>query len=95
MSEEAERAKLLRSAEVERRADAQLSRVDSYLRELGNDGTLSFENTFDRWDMEKKLRNRIRPVLIQELRGDPNMTDAETREVVEDLVDEYYGEFCE
>ena len=90
---ESERAR--QRANVEWRVDRRLSsHLGEYLRELGED-EIEFEDVADRWALETDLKKRIRPLLLSEVREDPEMSDRDIDERIEDLVQEHVNEFLD
>ena len=90
---ESEKARQL--ADVERRVDRRLSsHLGEYLRELEEDD-IEFESPTDRWELEKDLKKRIRPMLLSQVREEPEMSDQAIDELIEELVEEHIGEFLE
>jgi hypothetical protein len=90
-----ESEKARQRAEVERRVDRRLSsHVGEYIRELEKD-EIEFEDATDRWEMEKKLTKRIRPMLLSEVLEEPEMSDQDIDELIEELVEEHVEEFLD
>jgi hypothetical protein len=90
-----ESEKARQRAEVERRVDRRLSsHVGEYIRELEED-EIEFEDATDRWEMEKNLTKRIRPMLLSEVLEEPEMSDEDIDELMEDLVEEHFKEFLD
>ncbi len=82
-------------AGVERRADWRLSfHLGEYLRELGED-EIEFDDAVDRWEMERDLTKRIRPMLLSEVLEEPDMSDQDIDELIEELVEEHVEEFLD
>jgi len=78
------------------RVDSLLSaNVEARLRELEEDGDITFDGYSDRLDMRDKLIKEIRPVLVARATQNPSMTDARIKERIGDLVDDRYQEFCD
>ena len=90
-----ESEKARQRAEVERRVDWRLSsHLGEYIRELEKD-EIEFEDATDRWEMEKKLTKRIRPMLLSEVLEEPEMSDEDIDELIEELVEEHFKEFLD
>jgi len=90
-----ESEKARQRAEVERRVDRRLSsHVGEYVRELEKD-EIEFEDATDRWEMEKNLTKRIRPMLLSEVLKEPEMSEEEIDELLEELVEEHFKEFLD
>jgi excisionase family DNA binding protein len=82
-------------ADVERRIDRRMSsHLGEYIRELEED-EIEFENAADRWEMEKNLTKRIRPMLLSEVLEEPVMSDEDIDELIEELVEEHFKEFLD
>jgi hypothetical protein len=80
---------------VEWRVDRRLlSHLGEYIRELGED-EIEFEDVADRWELETDLKKRIRPLLLSEVTEDPEMSDRDIDERIEDLVKEHVNEFLD
>lgn len=91
-----DREKAWQLAVVEARVDRRLTcHLGHYLRKLENDNEIECESASDRWELEKDLKGRIRPMLVAEVRNRPDMSDQEINGRVEDLVDNHIGEFLE
>jgi hypothetical protein len=93
--ENQERAQRWDRQQAERRADSFLSCVETGLRELEKKGDIEFDDCFDLWRLRDKLKQKIRPILLQQLCDKPTLSDAEIRTRIEELVDEHFEEFCE
>jgi excisionase family DNA binding protein len=90
-----EREKARQRADVERRIDRRMSsHLGEYIRELEED-EIEFENAADRWEMEKSLTKRIRPMLLSDVLEEPEMSDEDIDELIEDLVEEHFKEFLD
>ena len=90
-----ESEKARQRADVERRIDRRLSsHVGEYIRELEED-EIEFENAADRWEMEKGLTKRIRPMLLSDVLEEPEMSDEDIDELIEELVEEHFKEFLD
>lgn len=68
-----------------------LSHVNSYVSELIKDGELEELTFSEQWDLEEKLKRRVRTPLLQELKADPDLDRDEVEEIIENLVDEFLG----
>ena len=91
-----DRERELQLANVESRVDRRLSwHVAEYLRQLAQDEEIEFDGSDDRWQLEKDLKKRIRPMLLSDVREEPGMSDDEIDELIEDLVDDHIKEFLE
>jgi hypothetical protein len=66
-----------------------LSDVSRYLQDLERQGEIEFEGRSDQWDLERKLEDKIGPLLVQELVRKPDLTDAQIQERIETLADEH------
>jgi hypothetical protein len=84
---------LLARALAETRTSNLLSTVDSYLTALEGTGELEFEGPDDRADVSRKLKDRIRPVIVNEIVDKPELTDAQLRRRIERLADRYLDDF--
>ena len=80
----------LRSSNA-RRVERQLPHVESYLRQLEGEA-IEFASLSDRWKMEAELKNQIRPILLSEILEDPEMSDQDIKERIEQLADESIAE---
>jgi hypothetical protein len=90
-----EREEVRQRADVEQRVDRRLSsHLGEYIRELEEDD-IEFDSPADRWEMEKDLKKRIRPMLLSQVWEEPEMSDQDIDELIEELVDEHIGEFLE
>ena len=90
-----ESEKARQRAEVERRVDRRLSsHVGEYIRELEED-EIEFEDATDRWEMEKNLTKRIRPMLLSKVLEEPEMSDQDIDELIDELVEEHVEEFLD
>jgi hypothetical protein len=56
---------------------------------------IEFENAADRWEMEKGLTKRIRPMLLSDVLEEPEMSDEDIDELIEELVEEHFKEFLD
>jgi hypothetical protein len=90
-----QRAREWERQRAEQRADSYLSRVETRLRELENEGDIDFEDCFDLWRLRDKVKQKIRPIFVQQLCDNPKLSDAEIQGCIEDLVDENFEEFCD
>jgi len=90
-----ERDEARKRTEVETRVDWRLpGRVGTYLAELdGNE--IEFDDLSDLRKMEINLENRIRPILIGEVLGDPEISDGDLDALIEELIDAHLGEFLD
>lgn len=84
---------LLARALAETRASSLLSTVDSYLTELEGTGELEFDGAEDRADVSRKLKDRIRPAIVNAIVEKPELTDAQVRRRIERLADRYLDDF--
>lgn len=84
---------LLARALAETRTSSLLSTVDSYLTELEGTGELEFDGPEDRADVSRKLKDRIRPVIVNAIVEKPELTDAQVRRRIERLGDRYLDDF--
>ena len=90
-----ESEKARQRADVERRVDRRLSsHLGEYIGELEED-EIEFDDPADRWELEKDLKKRIRPMLLSQVREEPDMSDQDLDELIEELVEEHIGEFLE
>jgi hypothetical protein len=80
-------------AAMERRvADLLMSEVAIYLRECEADGDIEFENVLDRWSVEQKFRDAIRPHILDTVETDPEITDGDLRIEIRNRVDEFWDD---
>ena len=93
--EDQERAQRWDRQQAERRADSFLSCVEIGLRELEKKGDIEFDDCFDLWRLRDKLKQKLQPILVQQLCDKPTLSDAEIRTRIEELVDEHFEEFRE
>jgi hypothetical protein len=77
---------LLTRTIAESRASTALHAVDSYLDQLEEKGQLEFNRPKDKADVSRKLKDRVRPVIIDDLLLRADMTDTQLRKRVEQLV---------
>jgi len=66
-----------------------LSDVTRYLQDLERQGEIEFEGLGDRWDLERKLKDKIRGPLIAEVVHNPSISDDEIRVRVKQLIDRH------
>jgi hypothetical protein len=90
-----ERARERDRQRAERRADSFLDYVETCLRELEKKGDIDFDDCFDLWRLRDKLKQKLQPILVQQLCDKPTLSDAEIRTRIEELVDEHFEEFRE
>ena len=88
-----EEARRKREAEeAVRRAESRLlwmlRHVDDYLQEL-EESKIEFESLAERWSLGEKFKKIIEPVLVKKLIQNPDLTDKEIHERIEQLVDQY------
>ena len=69
--------------------------METGLRELEKKGDVEFDDSLDLWRLRDKLKQKIQPILVQQLCEKPTLSDAEIRTRIEELVDEHFEEFCE
>jgi len=69
-----------------------MSEVAIYLRECEADGDIEFENVLDRWSVEQKFRDAIRPHILDTVETDPEITDRDLRIEIRNLVDEFWDD---
>jgi len=80
-------------AAMERRVgNLLMSEVAVYLRECEADGDLEFESLLDRWSVEQKFRDAIRPHILDTVETDPEITDRDLRIEIRNLVDEFWDD---
>jgi len=84
---------LLARALAETRTSNLLSTVDSYLTELEGRGDLEFDGPEDRADVSRKLKDRIRAVIVNDIVEKPELTDGQVRRRIERLADRYLDDF--
>ena len=84
---------LLARALAETRTSSLLSTVDSYLTKLEGTGELEFDGPEDRADVARKLKDRIRPAIVNAIVEKPELTDAQVRRRIERLADRYLDDF--
>src|ERR1035438_10415320 len=76
-----EREKARQRADVERRVDRRLSsHLGEYIRELEEDDEIEFEDAADRWEMERNLTKRVRPMVLSDVLEEPEMSDQDIDE---------------
>ncbi len=66
-----------------------------YIGALENDDEVTFDDGWDRSRTIDKFKDRIRPILTEQVLEDPNISDKELKEEIEDMVDEFWGEFID
>ncbi len=84
---------LLARALAETRTASLLSAVDSYLTRLEAPGELEFDGPEDRADVSRKLKDRIRPVIVNDIVEKPELTDGQVKRRIERLADRYLDDF--
>ena len=73
--------------QIEERLDQSPSYIQAYLKELETEDELEFDDTQDLRNFSYELRDLIAPKLREEL-ADGDLTDAQFKRLVEELVDE-------
>jgi len=81
--------------QAERRADWRVSHVSNYVRELEQDGEITFDGIWDQLDFNKKLTERIRGEVVSALVKNPDLSDEDVEDLIEELVDEHKHEFLD
>jgi len=84
-----------RGREIESTVSYRLGHVFNYLGQLEQEGELKFTWFFDRSQTAKKLEERIRPILVNEMRKKQATSDEDIERRIEQLVDQNLDEFCE
>ena len=84
---------LLTRALAESRVSALLSTVDGYLGQLEASGELEFEGADDRANVTRKLKDRIRQTMLNQVLDRPDLSDTQLRRRIERLVDRYLDDF--
>lgn len=82
-------------ANATRRADSLLPHVTTHLEQLEDDGTITFEDDPDFCELRDKVTRKIRPLVVERIASNPSLRDFEIKAMIENLVDEHYGEFCD
>lgn len=82
------REALTRSA-AEIRATLLVGYVDTYLDQLEENGELEFDGPIDKRNVSRKLKEKILPVLVNELIHSAQMTDFQARKRTEELAKRY------
>lgn len=91
-----EREEARQRAAVEQRVDRRLSsHLAEYIREMEEDDDIECENPADRWELKEDLKKRIRPLLLSQVRKEPDMSDEDIDELMEELVEEHIEDFLE
>lgn len=86
------RAREAKEEELQANLREGLGHVDSYVSELIKDGELEELSFSEQWALEEKLKRRVRPKLLEELKADVDLDhESEVEEIVETLVDEFLG----
>jgi hypothetical protein len=92
-AESRKRAEASKLCDAERRVDYRLSHVDDSPCELEHD--IKFDSVAERLEIGKKLQERIRPILIQQLLRTPEISDEKIHQRIDVLVDRYIGPYIE
>jgi excisionase family DNA binding protein len=91
-----EREEARQRADVEQRVDRRLSsHLGEYIREMEEEDDIEVENPADRWELENNLKKRIRPLLLSQVREEPDMSDPDIDELVEELIEEHIEDFLD
>jgi hypothetical protein len=84
-----------RTQEIESTVSYRLGHVYDYLGQLEQEGELEFTWFFDRSQMAQRLEERIRPILVNEMRKKQATSDEYIERRIEQLVDQNIDELCE
>ncbi|MGA2186752.1 MAG: helix-turn-helix domain-containing protein [Bryobacteraceae bacterium] len=90
-----EREKARQRADAERRVGWRLSHVGVCLQKLEQEGGIEFDDFSDQWELQNKLRERIRAILVEEVLENGAMSDRAIDKRVEKLIDKHLAEFLE
>jgi hypothetical protein len=82
----------LQQITAERRADSAMSHVWPYLIALEKDKQIFFDDGLDKFRTEGAFKKVIRPDLVKLLHENPDLTDAELKEEIAELIDEFWGD---
>jgi hypothetical protein len=83
-------------AAVEQRVDRRLSsHLVEYIRAMEEDDDIECENPADRWELAEDIKKRIRPLLLSQIREEPDMSDEDIDELMEELVEEHIEDFLD
>lgn len=84
-----------RTQEIESTVSYRLGHVYDYLRHLEKEGELEFSDLFDCSRLAQELKERIGPILVNEMRKKQTTSDEYIHRRIEQLVDQNVEDFCE
>ena len=69
--------------------------IESRLAKLEREGAVRFDGCSDRDALRDKVARKIRRILTEDIERNSSVTEAQAKQLIADLVDEHYEEFCE
>lgn len=75
-----------RRAAAEYKVASAIIHVDVVLKELEEEGAVEFDGFNDRWDTARRMREKVSPLLVEELMKQPDMTREAVRKRIGKLV---------